>query len=148
MLLEHILHAHKWFDLAWKKKKIRIQVVQVVPVCMFAHSHLELVTQDYIQEAFLQYFQGQRFCSLSGQPVPVHNKEMFSDAQVEPLCFNLGHHWKAFGSIFFAPCLQIFVHIDEIPPSSPYPLQAEQTPLTLFLLWILLIQDSKHKVYM
>lgn len=67
-------------------------MVQVVPVCMFAHSHLELVTQDYIQEAFLQYFQGQRFCSLSGQPVPVHNKEMFSDAQVEPLCFNLGHH--------------------------------------------------------
>lgn len=51
---------------------------------MLTHGHLELVAQDYIQAALLQYFQGQRVHSLSGQPVPVQNKG-FPDAQMEPL---------------------------------------------------------------
>jgi len=91
------------------------------PLC--SSRALELVAQDHVQVAF-QYVQGESLHDLPGQPVTLKGKKVFPDVQREPPVFLFvptaagpvtGHHWKEPGSVFFAPSLQVFAHVEDPP---------------------------------
>lgn len=73
-----------------------------------------------------------KFHNLPQQPMPVFhhlcNTQVLPDNWIEPpvfwfvlptSCPGTGHHWKEPGSVFFAPSLQVFIDVDEIPLKPP-----------------------------
>lgn len=102
-----------------------------------------------------EYIQEQRHHSLCGQPILLlsQSEVMLPDAQEEPLVFQWcpvpGQHRKEAVSVLFAPSLQVFMYIDEIPltlpffrlhyPSSPSLSSYERCsgPLTIFVALLL-----------
>lgn len=82
-------------------------------------------------------------------PVTLTAEKLFPDVRREPHVFHFvsvasrpvpGHHWEESSSIFFAPSLQVFIHIDEVP-LEPALLQAEQPQLSQPLLIAEMLQS-------
>ena len=112
----------------------------VQPPCSskYTQSHLPRTNIQMVSD----HLQGWRLCNIPEQRVPVlgqpHRSKLFPDLHREPPMFQVGpiasrpgtgHHWEEPGSVLFPRSLQVFVHIEKIPPKSAL-LQAEQSQLS------------------
>lgn len=101
---------------------------------LLKHGHSEQIAQVAFED-----LQEWRLHNLSGQPVPVlhhmHSREVPPGIQREPpvfqfvptvSCPGIGQHCKESVSVLFAPFLQVFLDISEIPPEFSL-LQVEQS---------------------
>jgi len=111
------------------------------PIPLLKQGHLERVAQDHVKTSS-EYLQGWRLPKLPGKPIPVlghsHSKDVFPDVQMAPPVFQFvpvasgpvtRHHWKEPGPVVFAPSLQLFLDIGEIPPE-PSLLQVKQSQIS------------------